>query len=91
MYALYVLYSPSIRRFYVGITSDLEKRLYYHNHGRSPYTKGKGPWRLVYSEDYRTKQQAIRREREIKSWKSSKRIIKELGIVLGSSGPVVTG
>jgi predicted GIY-YIG superfamily endonuclease len=48
----------------------------------------------VYSEECGSKKQAIRRERELKGWKSSKRLIEELTIdmdIPGSSGPVVTG
>jgi len=94
MYYLYILYSPSTGKFYVGSTSDIVKRISYHNTGRSPYTKGKNPWYLVYSEEYETRNEACIREREIKKWKSSKRIIKEFNINInniGSSGPVKTG
>jgi len=94
MYYLYILYSPTAGKFYVGSTSDVMKRISYHNTGRSPYTKSKAPWYLVYTEEYETRKEAIVREREIKKWKSSKRIIKEFNINLnniGSSGPVRTG
>ena len=80
MYVVYVLYSPTINKFYIGSTSDLEKRIYYHNNGKSPYTRKKGPWSVVYQESYQTREDAIRRERELKSWKSSKRMIASLGI-----------
>ena len=80
MYAVYVLYSPTINKFYIGSTSDLEKRIYYHNNGKSPYTRNKGPWVVVYQESYRAREDAIRRERELKNWKSSKRMIASLGI-----------
>jgi putative endonuclease len=82
MYFLYILYSSTVGRFYTGSTSNIEKRIYYHNNKRSRFTKNKGPWVLVYSEIYQNKQQAILREKEIKSWKSSKRIIETLGIDL---------
>lgn len=82
-------------KFYIGITTCLEQRIHYHNNGRSPYTRGKGPWHLVFSEKYESRGQALRREREIKDWRSSKRIIKELMINVktppDSNGPVVTG
>jgi putative endonuclease len=83
-----------MKKFYIGVTSNIEQRIQYHKTGRSPFTRNKGPWDLVYSETYQTKQQALRRERELKSWKSSKRIIKELAIHIDNSGstvPVVTG
>jgi putative endonuclease len=91
MYWVYILYSPTVKKF---STSNLQKRIHYHNNNRSPYTKHKGPWRLVYTEQYGVKQEALMRERELKSWKSSKRIMEELGIAIypiGSSVPVETG
>ena len=89
---LYILYSPKIDRFYIGVTSNLEWRIKQHNKGLSPYTRGKGPWYLVYSEEYPTKREALARERQIKSWKSREKIIREFGIDLEllnrQSGPV---
>ncbi len=35
----------------------------------SKLLRNRGPWRLVYEEEYKTRAQAMRREREIKSWK----------------------
>jgi putative endonuclease len=82
MFYTYILYSPAIKKFYIGNTSNLEQRVYYHNNNRSSFTKNKGPWMLVYSEEYETRREALIRERELKSWKSSKRIITELNIEL---------
>lgn len=93
MYYVYILYSILAKKFYIGSTSDIEKRIQYHNSGRSKYTKGKGPWVLVYSEPHENRGEAMARERTIKGWKSSKRIVAEFHIKLeslGSSGPVVT-
>jgi putative endonuclease len=80
MYVVYVLYSPTINKFYIGSTSDFEKRIYYHNNGKSPYTRNKGPLLPVYRENYETRKEAVRRERELKNWKSSKRITMDLEI-----------
>ena len=94
MYYLYILYSPTVRKFYIGITSDIEQRIRYHNSGRSPYTRSKGPWHLVYAEAHETRNRALQREREVKDWKSSRRITREFGIdivSIGSSVPAVTG
>ena len=69
MYHAYVLKSDSFEVLYKGHTSDLEKRLKAHNEGKSPYTRNKGPWRLVYSESFNTKSEAIKREKFFKSGK----------------------
>lgn len=52
---------------YTGWTSDLEKRLRDHNEGRgAKYTRGRRPVRLAYCEEFETKEEAMRREWEIK-------------------------
>jgi putative endonuclease len=94
MYCVYILYSSKAKKLYIGATSNLEQRVYYQNKSRSPFTKMKGPWYPVYSEEYKTRSEAMIREREIKSWKSSKKIIEELNInidKIDSSGHVAMG
>jgi len=68
-------------RYYIGSTFDIEKRLYYHNSGKNRSTKEKGPWVLVYKEEYGDKQSAIKRERQIKSYKGGNAFKKLLGII----------
>ena len=52
---------------YTGWTNDLKKRVAVHNAGKgAKYTKARRPVTLVYSEAFETKQQAMRREWEIK-------------------------
>jgi putative endonuclease len=74
MCLLYILQSESSGRFYVGSTDDLERRLAEHHRGHTPSTRGRGPWKLVYSEPFETLIQARRREMEIKNWKSARMI-----------------
>jgi putative endonuclease len=53
--------------FYAGWTNDLEKRTNAHNAGKGGrYTRARRPVTLVYSEDFTSKSEAMRREREIK-------------------------
>jgi putative endonuclease len=52
---------------YVGHTSDLDKRLFEHNSGKSLSTKNRRPWQLVYKEEYQTRSEAASRERHFKS------------------------
>lgn len=52
---------------YTGWTNNLEKRIEDHNAGRgAKYTKARRPVILVYKEEFSTKQEAMRREWEIK-------------------------
>lgn len=55
------------KTLYTGWTTDLEKRVKAHNEGRgAKYTKNRSPVRLVYYEQYETKQEAMKREYAIK-------------------------
>ena len=52
---------------YTGWTTDLAKRLNAHNSGTgAKYTRARRPGKLVYYEEYETKQEATRREYAIK-------------------------
>lgn len=52
---------------YCGWTNHLEERVRAHNEGRgAKYTRGRRPVELVYYEEFATKQEAMRRECEIK-------------------------
>ncbi len=74
MYYVYIIYSESADRHYIGYCSELTSRLEKHNAGATPSTKPFRPWRLVYKEIYQTKREAIVREKEIKNQKSRKYI-----------------
>jgi putative endonuclease len=87
MACVYILQSQSTRRFYVGSTNDLPRRLDEHARGHSLATRARGPWQLVYQETFLSLVEARRREHEIKQWKSSKRIAMLLLAANGSSGP----
>ena len=69
MYWTYILKSEKAVRYYVGSTDDVEARLARHNSGRNKSTKFGIPWKLIYSESFFTKQEAYRREFQIKSYK----------------------
>jgi putative endonuclease len=76
-YLVYILYSISIDKYYVGYTDNIERRLIEHNTGQTRYTSNAGnPWKLVYQESYQTRSDAMKREREIKAQKSRKYIEK---------------
>ena len=66
MFYVYILESKCDNSFYIGQTEDLEKRLDFHNQGLSKYTSRKTPWHIVYFEEYKTRTEAIKRERFLK-------------------------
>ena len=62
---------------YVGYTNNLKKRLDLHNKGRgAKFTKGKY-WKIMYTEKYNTKNEAISREYYIKKNRKFRNFIKE--------------
>ncbi len=72
MHYLYILRSLADKKHYVGITTDLGKRLRYHNAGRVRSTKARIPFELLYKEVYATRVEARAREKYLKSYKGSK-------------------
>jgi putative endonuclease len=74
MYFTYILQSTSSNKFYIGHTSDINSRLERHSGNREKATKNRGPWELVYFEEFETKSLSQTREYEIKKMKSSKYI-----------------
>jgi len=77
MPAVYILQTQSSSRFYIGCAHDPIDRLSEHQRGQTASTRGRGPWVLVYQEQFDTSSEALRRERQLKSWKSH-RSIQEL-------------
>jgi putative endonuclease len=72
-YQVYIVRNPK-GRFYIGQTDDLSRRISEHNDplsSKSKYAVKNGPWTLVWSETPDTRSLAMRRERKIKSKKSS--------------------
>ena len=74
MYFTYIIYSKSTGKYYVGYTHNLKLRLDRHNSGWSRSTKAGIPWKLVHSEEFETKSEALKRENDIKRKKSRKYI-----------------
>lgn len=67
MWIVYVLLSEVRNIRYVGITSDLNRRLNEHNSGLSKFTKAYKPWKLVCKEEFETRLEARNREKYLKS------------------------
>lgn len=60
---------------YTGWTNNLDKRIADHNAGKgAKYTKRRRPVELVYYESFDTKEDAMKREYEIKKMKRSEKI-----------------
>jgi putative endonuclease len=74
----YILYSLALDRYYIGSTSgSVEDRLKKHLARHDGFTAKANDWRVVYKEEYLTENETLKRERQIKSWKS-RRMIEQL-------------
>ena len=52
---------------YTGITNNFDSRLLAHEEGRgAKYTKGRGPFEVVYQKTYKSRSEATIKEIEIK-------------------------
>ncbi|MCK4893016.1 MAG: GIY-YIG nuclease family protein [Calditrichia bacterium] len=69
VYYLYILYSPTIDQYYIGISHDPPKRLLYHNSSPKGWTKRGRPWKIVFSKRSQNKREAQKWERKIKAQK----------------------
>jgi len=69
MYKVYIIRSIKTGKYYIGYTANFEKRLKEHNIGKTKSTNNRGPYQLIYSEEYENKHEAYKRERQIKSYK----------------------
>ncbi|MEK7143059.1 MAG: GIY-YIG nuclease family protein [Patescibacteria group bacterium] len=77
MYYVYVLKSKSDNKLYIGFTSDMRKRLEEHNAGENLSTRGRRPFQLVYCEVYKSRKDALTREKKLKNFKNSYKELKK--------------
>ena len=73
---VYVLFSKTRSRYYVGQTTDIDKRLKRHNGGLVPSTKGGIPWELVLQIPVADRSAAVHLEKRIKK-RGAKRFIDD--------------
>lgn len=67
MYTVYAIKSINKNYTYVGFTSNLPKRLFYHNNGYEKSTKPYAPFKLIYKEEVESRIKAREREVFLKS------------------------
>lgn len=70
---VYILASPNDRALYIGVTTDLGRRLEEHRCGLSEHTSQYNIIKLVYAEEYETAPDAIAREKQLKKWRREKK------------------
>ena len=76
-HCVYIHFSSSKNKYYVGYTGDaLTERIRKHNTNHKGFTGGIGDWELKYTEQFPSKSDALKREKQIKNWKSRSLIEK---------------
>ena len=72
-YYIYIMASLS-GVLYIGVTNDLERRVYEHKSGiNKGFTKKYRIKRLIYYEEYSNIEEAIEREKQLKNWRRNKK------------------
>ncbi|MEJ7610826.1 MAG: GIY-YIG nuclease family protein [Ferruginibacter sp.] len=66
---IYILKSLKDHKYYIGESANVTARLKFHNAGKQRSTKSRMPFVLILTEEFQDKEQALRREKQIKSWK----------------------
>ena len=72
---VYMMASATGCALYIGITTDLERRLWAHRSGRVTHTAKYRITRLVFVEHFETAPDAIAREKQLKGWRRSKKLL----------------
>ena len=62
MATVYILFSERLNKYYVGSTTNIERRIIEHNTGLSTFTKSGMPWSVAYTENYDDMTSAKKRE-----------------------------
>ena len=70
MFFVYILYSPSLDRHYIGQTGDAKERFHLHLDQSTDFTAQADDWLLVFLEPMSSRKEAVRLERRIKQSKS---------------------
>ena len=75
-YFIYILTNKNKTVLYIGVTNDINQRLYEHKHPveqTRSFTKRYNCFYLVYYELFQDVNQAIVREKELKGWRREKK------------------
>ena len=67
MFYVYVLKSQQTKSLYKGQTENVINRLKEHNNGKVKSTKAYLPWEMVYIEEFESRDEAVKREKYLKS------------------------
>ena len=78
-YSVYIIRNPA-GRLYIGLTDDPTRRVTQHNSGVSTWTRGKGPWVMIWQQGGLTLAAARKLELELKRQKGGEGLYRLTGL-----------
>jgi putative endonuclease len=79
MFTVYVLFSKTYKKIYIGFTSNLELRIQQHNETAiKGYTIKYRPWEVLFTEEFENKLDAMKREKQLKGGQGREFIWNEI-------------
>jgi len=78
MYYTYILISEKTQKLYIGQTNNLDARVRRHNIGKNFSTKNRGPWKLIFSQEFENRNEAMKFEKYLKSLKNREYILEKI-------------
>ena len=71
MFYVYAIYNQLSDKVYVGQTKDLDERIRLHNERvfKCYTSRFPGEWKVIYQESVSTRQEALKREKQLKSFR----------------------
>jgi putative endonuclease len=78
-YRVYVIQNRK-GKFYIGLSDDVDRRITQHNAGVCKWTRGKGPWTLVWQSDDLSLSEARKLENRLKRQKGSRGLFHLVGV-----------
>ena len=75
---VYILKSLKDDGYYIGCTTNLNKRIRAHNSGKTQSLKNRRPLKIIYVEEYKSAEDAYNREKQIKAFKGGEAFKKLL-------------
>ena len=79
-FVVYILYSSSLEKYYVGSTADFSKRIIEHNSGKGNFTSKGVPWVEVKLIECGSRSEAVTLEKKIKN-RGIKRYLQDIQVL----------
>jgi putative endonuclease len=87
LYTVYLLFSNTHQKIYIGCISNLINRFHSHNElSKKDWTRSFRPWMVIYCEYFNAKEEAKKRQQQLKGAKGSEWIWQKIEAELDAQG-----